>query len=175
MTTETNVPAQASDEPMRLTHNSRGFALIPFTDRYGVACTIQKSSLATEDAIWFGVHESEPKIMASQAAAYGVPSGDGTGWVPFPVPDAVSMNTRMHLTQDQVRELLPILAHFAETGELDIATPRATADVEKLRDLSARLREHNDPRLYHKADILMSEAADAIDAAIAATKGARHE
>lgn len=61
----------------------RGFDLITFEDRYGVNCSIQKSSLATEDAIWFGVEDD-----------------------------------RMHLTQDQIKALLPMLARFAETGEL---------------------------------------------------------
>jgi hypothetical protein len=32
--------------------------------------------------------------------------------------DHYSANNRMHLTQDQVRDLLPFLKKFAETGEL---------------------------------------------------------
>ena len=31
------------------------------------------------------------------------------------------------------------------------------------QDLVAQLRGHNDPRLYHEADVLMSTAADAIE------------
>jgi hypothetical protein len=31
----------------------RGFDVIFFVDRYAKLCSIQKSSLATEDAIWF--------------------------------------------------------------------------------------------------------------------------
>ena len=33
----------------------RGFAIINFEDRYDFKCSLQKSSLATEDCIWFGV------------------------------------------------------------------------------------------------------------------------
>ena len=33
----------------------RGFAYDEFEDLYGAKCSIQKSSLATDDAIWFGI------------------------------------------------------------------------------------------------------------------------
>jgi hypothetical protein len=36
----------------------RGFDIIEFTDFYDKECTIQKSSLATDDAIWFGAAEA---------------------------------------------------------------------------------------------------------------------
>lgn len=69
----------------------RGFNKMEFKDRYGNECSIQKSSLATEDAIWFGIDTNF---------------------------DGAHVNERMHLTQDMVAQLLPILAHFAENGEL---------------------------------------------------------
>lgn len=103
---------------MTLSHTDRGFSILHFADRYGVNCSLQKSSLATEDAIWFGCSDASPQIMASQAAEHGVETDQVTGWVPYPIPEAVSLNTRMHLTQEQVRELLPYLQHFAETGEI---------------------------------------------------------
>lgn len=101
-----------------LHRTNRGWAVIQFEDRYGAACSIQESSLATERAIWFGVNEADPKIMARDAAAHGVKTDQTTGWVPYPVPEAVLMTTRMHLTQDQVKELLPVLQYFAEHGKL---------------------------------------------------------
>ncbi|MGX1266703.1 hypothetical protein RKD55_004647 [Rossellomorea marisflavi] len=93
-------------------YTNRGFGRIEFEDGYGAECSIQKSSLATKHAIWFGVNEADPKIMASLT-----PQG-GTGWVPYDIPEDVLLTTRMHLTQDQVKEMLPILQTFAETGEL---------------------------------------------------------
>lgn len=96
----------------------RGFALLEFTDRYGAKCNIQKSSLATEDAIWLGVENAEPRILASLAKAHGVETTETTGWVPYPVPREVLLSTRMHLTREQVRELLSILHEFVETGEI---------------------------------------------------------
>jgi len=106
----------------------RGFDIITFTDRYDHGCSLQKSSLATEDAIWLGVDDPEPKVMSSQAQqaktqqmfllAMFNPEGKNTGWSPYPIPEEVSFCTRMHLTQEQVKELLPFLIKFAETGEL---------------------------------------------------------
>lgn len=93
---------------------ARGFALITLKDRYEVACSLQKSSLATEDAIWLGVDDADPKIPASHTKE------GGTGWVPFSIPEDVLLTTRMHLTREQVVQLLPVLERFVETGEVAI-------------------------------------------------------
>lgn len=66
----------------------RGFSRYEFADLYGVASSLQKSSLATEDAIWLGVDEVDGKPA------------------------------RMHLTRKQVKDLLPILTKFVKTGEI---------------------------------------------------------
>lgn len=97
---------------------ARGFALIKFEDFAGSACSLQKSSISTEDCIWIGCDAAEPKIMASEAAAHGVPTEETCGWIPFPVPEGVLMNTRMHLTRDQVTALLPYFQRFVDTGEI---------------------------------------------------------
>lgn len=104
---------------MNIIHTERGFAVAGFVDRYGKSCSIQKSSLATEDCIWLGIDDPDPKIMASQAREYGLSPGDGTGFVPYPVPAAVHLTTRMHLTQEMAAALIPLLQRFVETGELD--------------------------------------------------------
>lgn len=98
--------------------NARGFMFKRFTDRYGAECSIQESSLATEAAIWLGVDDAQPQIMASDAKRLGIATRQDTGWIPYPIPDEVFLTTRMHLTQAQVRELLPLLERFAETGYL---------------------------------------------------------
>lgn len=69
--------------------NERGFTTLEFRDRRpsGPMCTLQESSLATEDAVWFGVAGSD----------------------------------RMHLTSGMLRELIPILQRFVETGRLSAA------------------------------------------------------
>lgn len=97
---------------MKKEETSRGFSIMKFKDRYDNGYSIQKSSLATEDAIWFGIDDPDPVVMAKDT-----PEG-GTGWVPFHIPDNVSLTTRMHLTKDQVKELLPVLKKFVRTGEI---------------------------------------------------------
>ena len=79
---------------MKLAATSRGFLRAEFRDRYGADCSIQESSLATESCIWLGCereslgHNREP------------------------------IGARMHLTQALAAELIPLLQHFVETGEL---------------------------------------------------------
>lgn len=96
----------------------RGFALREFDDHYGNTCSLQKSSLATADAIWFGIDGVQAKVMAVDAAAVGVLTHSKTGWVNYPIPPQVQVVTRMHLTRAQVKQLLPLLQKFVDTGEL---------------------------------------------------------
>ena len=92
---------------MEVKYTERGFEIIEFNDRYGERCTLQKSSLATEDAIWFGINDVRVKRL--------IP---GQGWQDVTLPPGSEVFSRMHLTQDQVKELLPHLQRFAETGDL---------------------------------------------------------
>lgn len=90
-------------------YTKRGFAYQEFKDSKGVECSIQISSaFGDESFIWFGADNIDLHQL--------IP---GKGWVSIPTPasDHVA-NTRMHLSQSQVKELLPILQHFADTGEL---------------------------------------------------------
>jgi hypothetical protein len=87
-------------------NTGRGFGRYEFKDRYGEECSLQKSSLATEDAIWFGC-EGRVQVCVQYE-----------GWKPVPLPEGALIHSRMHLTQEQVKALLPILQHFAETGDL---------------------------------------------------------
>ena len=78
---------------MEFRYTERGFERIEFEDRYRARCSLQKSSLAEEDAIWLGVD-------------LGV---DGEGKV---------RGGRMHLTQEMAADLLPFLQRFVEEGRL---------------------------------------------------------
>lgn len=99
---------------MNITTTQRGFAVGRFTDLYGSECSLQKSSLAGEDAIWIGVSKEVVKVIKLNegfvpvdiAAVLGVPS------------TSVSIATRMHLSREMVAAMLPALQHFVETGEL---------------------------------------------------------
>jgi hypothetical protein len=87
-------------------YTARGFELLTFTDRYDELCDIQRSSLATEDAIWLGTHSPNPKIMASKTTE------GGTGWVDYPLSEDVPINHRMHLTRNQSISLALKLLKF---------------------------------------------------------------
>jgi hypothetical protein len=88
MTTLTN------EELLKLEPTQRGFMRAEFKDLYGNACSIQESSLATNNCIWLGC---EHETVAT--------NGDKCG-------------ARMHLTQTMARELSALLLHFAENGDL---------------------------------------------------------
>ena len=101
---------------MKVKKNKRGFGYIEFKDQHGTECSIQKSSIATEQCIWFGAD----KIGLQEFVAYRYPSA----WVERTDVDVHTMehhfvaNNRMHLTRKQVAKLLPILQKFVDTGEL---------------------------------------------------------
>lgn len=92
---------------MEQTKTLHGFDLLKFRDSNGVECSMQKSSAASENKIWLGCDEANPKVLVN-----------GRGWVPLPMPDDYLATTRMHLTREQVAELLPSLQRFVATGEL---------------------------------------------------------
>jgi hypothetical protein len=86
---------------IKTTPTQRGFARGEFEDRYGRKCSIQKSSLATEDAIWLGCDE-------------GI-HYDAAGLV---LKEPVRCSARMHLDQELAKELIVMLQHFVDTGDL---------------------------------------------------------
>ncbi len=90
----------------------RGFSKGKFKDRDGMQCSIQESSIAAEACIWLGASKIEIQI--------------GYPWREISEEDIKSRfnateivgNNRMHLNRKQVKELLPLLINFVETGEL---------------------------------------------------------
>jgi hypothetical protein len=97
---------------------SREFEITEFLDTYGAKCSLQMSSSAMEDKIWFGVNDADPKILVSKAKEHGLKPQGENGWMAYPIPEDVLLNTRMHLNRKQVAELLPYLQRFVETGNL---------------------------------------------------------
>ncbi len=67
---------------------SRGFGRGEFLDRYAAECSVQDSSLATENCIWLGVDRTN--------------NGEESH--------------RMHLTQEMAAALIPVLQRFVDTG-----------------------------------------------------------
>lgn len=109
----------------------RGFKFVEFTDAYGYRCSLQQSSAIgdTDEAmdnpgssfIWLGVDDGKPQVMKSQAAALGLelPTGEVSGWMPYPIPEEVQISTRMHLSRDQVEGLVERLQRWLETGAFE--------------------------------------------------------
>lgn len=91
----------------------RGFKYIEFKDRLGNECIVQKSSLATEDAIWLGAKELiVQEFMAFRQPAWKVLDFEHTMQHHF------VGNERMELNRKQVKKLIPILQKFVDTGDL---------------------------------------------------------
>lgn len=101
-------------EAMHFSTTERGFAIARFFDRYGEACSLQKSSLATEDCIWLGCHDLNLRRLTDE------------GWRPVTETGLIG-NTRMHLTREMVARLLPVLEHFVKTGDLPPAQESSDA------------------------------------------------
>jgi len=108
---------------IKFSRTSRGFAWGSFQDSYGVECRLSKSSAASADYVWLGVCDPNPQILATQARAHGVETSETCGWVPYPIPKAVSIRTEMHLNRRQAKALGEALLKFAATGELNTKEP----------------------------------------------------
>lgn len=80
--------------------NDRGFTTLKFDDYYGQHCSLQESSLATEQAIWLGVDNTGNSVSG--------PFGQRNEYV----------MARMHLTEDQVKILVTELLEWITTGNL---------------------------------------------------------
>jgi len=68
----------------------KGASKLSFEDDYKQKCSLQKSNSALDHKIWLGVD----KDVNGKAVV-----------------------ARMHLTQEQVKDLLPFLQKFADTGD----------------------------------------------------------
>lgn len=79
-------------------YTNRGFAIYKFNDLYNSNCSLQESSLATDDAIWLGCDDvTYVKNISGVEMPY---------------------NTRMHLNRDMAKILGEKLLKFAEIGEI---------------------------------------------------------
>lgn len=94
---------------MNLERNQRGFKNGKFVDSYNNQCSIQKSSSAMDDFIWLGI--DNPKLTVFKDESMGQ-------YLETTLPKTWMVDSRMHLSREQVAELLPILQKFVETGEL---------------------------------------------------------
>lgn len=85
--------------------NDRGFVRGGFKDLYGADCSLQQSSLATQNALWLGISDPYMKVW-------------GPPWKDFEKPEGLLVSSRMHLSRGMVRRLIANLQHWVDTGSL---------------------------------------------------------
>jgi hypothetical protein len=95
---------------VEISKTQRGFGIGKFKDSYGNDCSIQKSSSASDDFIWIGI--DNPKLTVFEDENMGK-------YISTSLPKNWMVDSRMHLSRNQVAQLLPALQRFVERGELD--------------------------------------------------------
>ena len=127
---------------MNITHTGKGFAKAEFLDRNEVPCSLQKSSIATEDCIWLGADDIGLSCFEA-----------GKGWNKV-ILDGVRhvANNRMHLSRANVQALLPLLKHFALTGDLPAPEPRGLPGP-----VTASVYEEGDAQVVRVGEIRLED------------------
>lgn len=140
----------------------RGFALAEFVDRNGVKCSLQKSSIATEDAIWLGCDDENPRVMVAgkgwQPVAYAVAEPEPDNLVTIDAKEML-VNTRMHLTREQVAALLPLLQGFVDCGEVPADSGPLAVVLEQAEDEGLWFMAKTAPEAYLQAALRRLHAA----------------
>ena len=54
----------------KISNTNRGFAVIEFKDRYDKDCSIQISSLATENCLWMGIKPDRMHVTRDMAKGF---------------------------------------------------------------------------------------------------------
>lgn len=94
---------------MEIKQNDRGFQIGHFVDTHKNGCSIQQSSDAMQECIWVGI--DHPRLTVFENHHHG-------NYIVTEMPENFMVNSRMHLSREQVAELLPHLQKFVETGYL---------------------------------------------------------
>lgn len=117
---------------------ARGFSRGEFTDHYGMECSIQDSSLASEACIWLGITNAEVKTFNNPP---------GSGWRVPKLPDGTSIFSRMHLTIPMAKELRTALDRFIENESV-----MPQNDKEAVIQVATRTCECCEIQFEYKAD-----------------------
>jgi hypothetical protein len=94
---------------MKIETTERGFEIANFKDSRQNECSIQKSSAAEDDYIWLGIDNPRLTIFEDERMGKYINTNLPKNW---------AVSSRMHLSREQVNELLPVLITFSETGNL---------------------------------------------------------
>jgi len=89
----------------------KGVEYVDFTDSHKEECTLRKCYLPdNEDKIGIALGIKDPKVY--------IFNKDTWEWDDHPIPEKVKVETQIHLTREQVKELLPYLQYFVATGNI---------------------------------------------------------
>lgn len=93
------------------TIDARGFKVIEFKDIYENELSIQESP-NDKNSLLLNINDNNPSIMKSD------PIDNTEEWIDYSIPEDTYVNIRIHLSKEQIKELIPILQRFVDTGEL---------------------------------------------------------
>lgn len=141
---------------------NRGFLHAAFKDRNRIACSIQESSIATEECIWLGCDEGEHHhvtgdCMARMHLTREMAAEIGRALTRFALRGTLAEPT----PDEQIANLQRALAESAEMDSEEIKTLRAQLDaakrVVKAAELVYAIRDqvYQDPNSVHRALILL--------------------
>jgi len=99
---------------MKQKTTNRGFPYYDFEDARGNKCSIQESSNAMEQRIWFGADEIGLKKFTPKQGLWE----DIELEQDHPHGIVHVANNRMELNRETVKTLIPLLQKFVDTGEL---------------------------------------------------------
>lgn len=94
-------------EPMVIDMDDLGVKSITFTDGMQQICRLQRDVDSQNKTVLFGINKVEAQYLQPNQ-----------GWKTYRLPEHFRMNGLMRLDQHQVRDLLPHLHRFVETGDL---------------------------------------------------------
>ncbi len=111
------------------TTTARGFAIVRFKDQNLNDCKIQASSWIgpyeeSDDrpgtsAVWIGPIKPKAVILAHDALTLGVVTEKTTGWVDYPIPEAVVVQDTLHLDRAMVKGLIGHLQNWLDHGTFE--------------------------------------------------------
>jgi hypothetical protein len=95
-------------DELLLTRNEKGNDLVMFIDGHDQECCIEMTQRA--ESIWLG--PTDPAMTV-----YEMPDRTGKT-LEIQVPFGFKIHAQMHLSREQVSQLLPFLTNFVERGKL---------------------------------------------------------
>lgn len=124
-----------------------GQELVKFKDVLNNPCILQTVSttygVAGVGSIRIGLEKAAPKIQAQDAKALGLSTSQKTGLIKYEVPPEVRIETSVVLARNQVEDLVGLLIHWLNSGNLggNPPTELTIAGLKQMKDLIDRSKK----------------------------------